>query len=158
MWGNERTNVPTPCGYINLVYSHCSTYQNIGIYCVLSRSVVSYSVIPWTVARQAPLSMRIFQARILEWVAMSSSRGSSQPRDSAFQADSLPSEPPRKPKDTGAGSLSLLRGIFPTQVSNRGLLHCRQILYQLSYQGSPRDTLKGTKLFWYEIKEFVAQW
>ena len=36
-------------------------------------------------------------------------------------------------KNTGVGSLSLLQGIFPTQGSNRGLLHCRQILYQLSY-------------------------
>ena len=35
----------------------------------------------WTVAHQAPLSMRIFQARILEWVAMPSSRGSFQLRD-----------------------------------------------------------------------------
>ena len=34
------------------------------------------------------------------------------------------------------GSLSLLQGIFPTQGSNQGLLHCRRILYQLSYQGS----------------------
>ena len=36
---------------------------------------------PWTVAHQAPLSLGILQARILEWVAMPSSRGSSQPRD-----------------------------------------------------------------------------
>ena len=36
---------------------------------------------PWTVAHQAPLSMWILQGRILEWVAMPSSRGSSQPRD-----------------------------------------------------------------------------
>ena len=35
----------------------------------------------WTVASQAPLFMGIFQARVLEWVAMSFSRGSSQPRD-----------------------------------------------------------------------------
>ena len=50
--------------------------------CVHSRSVVSNSfVTPWTVARQAPLSVRILQAGILEWVAMLSSRGSSQPRD-----------------------------------------------------------------------------
>jgi len=40
-------------------------------------------------------------------------------------------------QNTGVGSLSLLQGVFPTQGSNRGLLHCRQILYQLSYQGSP---------------------
>ena len=47
---------------------------------VLSRSVVSDSATPWTVARQAPLSMGILQARILEWGAMPSSRGSSQRR------------------------------------------------------------------------------
>ena len=58
-------------------------------------------------------------------------------RSPALQADSLPSEPPGKPKNTGVGSLSLFQGIFQTQESNQGLLHCRQILYQLSYQGSP---------------------
>ena len=36
------------------------------------------------------------------------------------------------------GSLSLLQGIFPTHGWNRGLLHCRQILYQLIHMGSPR--------------------
>ena len=36
---------------------------------------------PWTIARQAPVSMGILQARILEWIAMLSSRGSSQPKD-----------------------------------------------------------------------------
>ena len=36
------------------------------------------------------------------------------------------------------GSYSLLQGIFPTQGSNPGLPHCRQILYCLSHQGSPR--------------------
>ena len=41
-------------------------------------------------------------------------------------------------QNTGVGSLSLLQGIFPTQGSNPGLLHCRQILYQLSHKGSPR--------------------
>ena len=40
-------------------------------------------------------------------------------------------------KNTGVGSLSLLQGIFPTQGSNPGLPHCRQILYQLSHRGSP---------------------
>ena len=43
---------------------------------VLGRSTVSSSVIPWIVARQSPLSMGILQAKILEWVAMPSSRGS----------------------------------------------------------------------------------
>ena len=49
--------------------------------CVQSLSRVWLFATPWTVARQAPLSMGILQARILEWVAMPSSRGSSQPRD-----------------------------------------------------------------------------
>ena len=41
-------------------------------------------------------------------------------------------------QNTRVGSLTLLQWIFPTQGSNQGLLHCRRILYQLSYQGSPR--------------------
>ena len=41
-------------------------------------------------------------------------------------------------QNTGVGSLSLLQGIFPTQGLSPGLLHCRQILYQLSHKGSPR--------------------
>ena len=81
------------------------------------------------------------QARILEWVAFPFSRRSSQPRDqthvSSLQADSLPAEPQGKPKNTGVDSLSLLQRIFLTQGSNQGLLHGRQIVYQLSYQGSP---------------------
>ena len=48
---------------------------------VLSHSVMSNSATPWTVAHQAPLSMGILQAGILEWVAMPSSRASSQSRD-----------------------------------------------------------------------------
>ena len=62
-----------------------------------------------------------------------------KPRSSTFftiWADSLPSEPWGKRKNIGVGNLSLLQWIFPTQESNRGLLHCRWILYQLSYQGS----------------------
>ena len=41
-------------------------------------------------------------------------------------------------QNTGVGILSLLQGIFPTQVSNPGLPHCRRILYQLSHKGNPR--------------------
>ena len=55
---------------------------------------------------------------------------------STLQVNSLPSGPPGKPKNTAVSSLSLLQGIFLTQESNWGLLHCRQILYQLSQQGS----------------------
>ena len=88
----------------------------------------------------------LFQARILEWVAMPSTRDFPNPgietRSPSLQADSLPSEPPGKSMNTGVGSLSLLQGIFPTQELNRGLLHCRWILYQLSYQVSQRVTEK----------------
>ena len=83
----------------------------------------------------------ILQARILEWVAFPFSRRSSQPRDGtrspALQVDSLPAEPQKKLNNTGVGSLFLLQRIFPTQESNQDLLHSRQILYPLSYQGSP---------------------
>ena len=41
-------------------------------------------------------------------------------------------------QNTGVDSLSLLQGIFPTQRSNPGLPHCRQILYQLSNKGRPK--------------------
>ena len=84
----------------------------------------------------------IFQARILEWVVMPSSRGSSQPRvkprSPTLQANSLSSETPGKPKNTGVGSLSLLQGIFLTKESNQGLLPCKWMLHQLSYQESPK--------------------
>ena len=60
-----------------------------------------------------------------------------EPRSPSLQADSLPVEPQGKPKNPGGSSLSLLQRIFPTQELNQGLLHCKQILYQLSYQGSP---------------------
>ena len=80
----------------------------------------------------------ILQARILEWVAFFS-RGSSQPSDQTLVfhiADGfLTSWATGKPKNIGVGSLSLLQQTFPTRESNWGLLHCRWILYQLSYQG-----------------------
>ena len=66
-----------------------------------------------------------------------------KPRSPTLQVNSLPSEPPGKPENTEVGSLSLLQGIFPTQESNQGFLHCRQILYQLSYQRSPLCDLSG---------------
>ena len=91
----------------------------------------------------------ILQARILECVALLSSREfpgedpntGIKPRSPVLQADSLPAEPQGKPKNTGVGSLSLLQWIFLTQESN---LHCRQILYQLSYQGRPTDMKVGS--------------
>ena len=50
-----------------------------------------------------------------------------EPRSPTLQADCLPAELQGKPKNTGVGSLSPLQGIFPTQESNWGLLHCGRI-------------------------------
>ena len=47
-------------------------------------------------------------------------------------------------KSTGVGCHFLLQGIFSIQELNLGLLHCRQILYQLSYEGSMK-TVGGVK-------------
>ena len=59
-----------------------------------------------------------------------------EPISPTLQVDSLSSEPPGKPKNTGMDSLSLLQRIFLTQELNWGLLHCRGLLYQPSYQGN----------------------
>ena len=50
-------------------------------------------------------------------------------------------------KNTGVGCHALLQGILPTQELNPGLPHCRQILYQLSHQGTPRILAQKSKLF-----------
>ena len=72
--------------------------------CVLRLSRVQLFATPWTVAHQAPLSLGILQARILEWVAMPSSRGSSQPRDgiqvSCIAGRFFTTEPAGKPQET----------------------------------------------------------
>ena len=72
----------------------------------------------WTVTRQAPLSMGF-------------------PRQQYWSGVPFPAPG----QNTGVGSLSLLQGIFPTPGSNPGLLHCRQILYQLIHKGSPQATV-----------------
>ena len=74
-----------------------------------------------------------------------------KPNSPALQMDSLPAEAQGKTKNTRVGSHSLLQGIFLTQGSNLGLRYCRQILYHLSYQGSPimlegKETLVGLTL------------
>ena len=76
-------------------------------------------------------------------------QGSFQPRDYtqvSHSAGRFFTEPPGKQKNTGVGSLSLLQGIFLTQESNQGLLHCTQILYQLSHLGSPEQIYQVFKI------------
>ena len=104
--------------------------------CVLSQSVMSHSAAhglypvrlfcPWGFSRQE------------YWSGLPYSPPGDlpnpeiKPRSPTLQVDSLPSEPPGKPKNNGVGSLSLLQANFLTQKLNQGLLHYQQILYQLS--------------------------
>ena len=105
-------------------------------------SCVQLFATPWTYTVHG-----ILRARILEWVAIPFSRGSSQPRDrtqvSCTAGRFFTSWATSKSKDTGVGSHSLLQGIFQAQGWNPGLPHCRRILYQLSQRGSPRE--RGTR-------------
>ena len=98
---------------------------------------------PWTVAYQVPLSMGFSRQEYRNGLPFPSlgdlPNPGIKPRSSALQVDYLPSEPHRKPKNAGLGSLSLLQQIFLTQELNWGLLHCKWILYQPSYQGSPNS-------------------
>ena len=70
-------------------------YEDTGVY--ISHSVMSNSLCPMGCSPPGSSIHGIFQARILEWVAIPFSKGSSQPRSPALQADSLPSEPTGKP-------------------------------------------------------------
>ena len=80
---------------------------------------------PWTVARQAPLSMGILQSRILSGLACPPpgdlSNPRMKPRSPTLPADSLPSEPPRKPKNTGVRSLPYNQEIFISTIVSGGL-------------------------------------
>ena len=83
----------------------------------------------------------ILQARKLEWVAFPFSRGSSQTRGwtqvSHITSRFFASWATREAQEYWSGLPIPSPVDLLTQESNQGLLHCRQILYQLSYQGSP---------------------
>ena len=93
--------------------------------CVLSCN--QFFALLWTVACQAPLSMGIFQARILEWVAMPSSRESSRPRGGTCvsciflpcQADSLSLSQLEAPNKS---TLHTKRNICPMRLDSRSQL------------------------------------
>ena len=74
-YGKIQMNFLANPGLLVAFFVYCIYH----VLCLVAQSCLT--VTPWTVAHQAPLSMRILQARILEWVAMPSSRGSSQSRD-----------------------------------------------------------------------------
>ena len=160
----------SPCIY---VYRHTYTHTNIYTHTYMCKCVCIYIYIyifcccclvtkmcstlcnPVDCSLPGSSVYGISQASILEWVAISFFRGSSQPRDlstpqlqSESESCSVMSSslwphglhsPWNSPgQNTGVGSHSLRQQIFPTQGSNPGLPHCRQIVYQLNHQGNPR--------------------
>ena len=80
----------------------------------------------WIISWQCAVLCLVTQSCLTLWDPMDCS-----PPGSSVHGDS-------PGKNTGVGCHALLQGIFPTQGSNPGLLHCRWILSQLSHQGSPR--------------------
>ena len=105
--------------------------------------------VSWTqlTATWIPLTLAGYESRRTQfWVIWTSSEPLSEVKWSESHwvvSDSLRPHGLYSPwnspgQNTWVGSLSLLQGIFPTQGSNPGLLHCRRIPYQLSHKGSPR--------------------
>ena len=85
-------------------------------------------MIPWTVVRQAPLSMEFSRQEFWSEVKVAQLCPTLWPHR-LYSPWNSPGQ------NTGVGSLSLLQRIFQTQGSNPGLPHCRQILYQLIHKG-----------------------
>ena len=113
------------CAVLCLVTQSCPTPCDPTDYSPLGSSV------PWGVSRQE------YWSRLPCPPLGDLPNPEIKPRSPILQADSLPSELPGKPENTGVDSLFLLQGNFLTWESNWKLLHCKQILYQLSYLGSP---------------------
>ena len=92
--------------------------------------------------QQVMLFRSFFMTNILLYVLCAQSLSCVRlcsPKDCSLPGSSVHGDSPAK--NAGVGSHARLLGIFPTQESNRGLLHCRRILHQLSYQGSPHSTV-----------------
>ena len=137
----KRLYYPISSGIWERQYTVC--------YAVLSCSVMSNSLQPHGLAPATPLGSSVHghsPGKILEWVAMPSSKGFSnpgiKPRSPTLQVDSLPSEPTGKPKNTGVGSLPLLKGNFLTQVSKQGLLDCRWNSLPAELPAKPSQTIQ----------------
>ena len=97
----------------------------------------------------------LIKSLVLCLVAQSCPTQSCDPMDCSPPGSSVPGDFPGK--NTGVGCHALLQGIFPTQGSNPGLLHCRGILYQLSYQRSPCYMLGCHKIpdWWLKQQNFI---
>ena len=120
-----------------------------------SHSVVFDSVISWTITQSLEFCRPQFWSGQPFPSPGDLPNPGIEPWYPSLQVDSLPAEPQGKSKKTGLGCLSLFQGIFLTQELNWGLLHCRQILYQLSYEGSPL----GSKMTFYsKLQRAMSQY
>ena len=116
-----------------------------------SHSRVQLFETPWTIQ-----SMEFSRPAYWSGKPLPSPGDFPKPRSLTLWVDSLPAELWGKPKNTGVGSLPLLQQIFPTQISNQGLLHCSCILYQLSYH---RSQTKGhIKKTWRVERKSLSKW
>ena len=101
----------------------------------------------------------ILQARILEWVTFPFFRGSSQPRDrtqvSRIAGGFFTSWATREAQEYWSGEPIPSPADLPDLASNRGLLHCRRILYQLSYQGAFEDSWES--LGWHRPNQSILK-
>ena len=116
------------------VYAFCSSRFEIGFVLVLVKSLVADLKVK--VAQSCPTLCNpmdytvhgILQARVLEWVAFPFSRGSSQPRSPAMQADSLPAEPQGKPCNWSR----------PELIKCQGQCGLRAVVWETDWRGSRR--------------------
>ena len=116
--------------------------------CTQSFGCVLLFTTPWTAATQSLLSKGFSRQEYLSRLPCPPPgdlpNTGIKPRTPALQAGSLPSEPPGEPKNSGLGSLSLLKEFQPRNSTGVSCI-CRQILSQLSYQGSPEQHLSSVQ-------------
>ena len=86
------------------------------------------------------------KVKVWKWRSLSHVRLFATPRNSPWNSPG---------QNTGVSGLSLLQGIFPTQGSNPGLPHCRQILYQLSHKGSMGSKAACQRI---DLSYFILVW
>ena len=131
---NEQSSLCSTVG------SHQLSISYIVVYVYMSIPVSQFSLPPFL--SWCPGLFSMWNIAVLCFVAQSCPT-LCNPMDCSPPGSSVHGDSPCK--NSRVGCHSLLQGIFPIQELNWGLLHCRLILYQLSYQGSPCGILLSHK-------------
>ena len=136
----QYTCLENPRGQRSLVgYSPWSHKESDTTQQLSTESTVSYCV--WKARERERSSINQMSVYLLNFGGNFLSAGERESRSvvsDSLRPHGLYSSSNSPGQNTGVGSCSLLQVIFPTQGLNPGLLHCRQILYQLSHQENPR--------------------